>query len=273
MFIIKTNENLELSWGYTEIGGMSTSIYSLKINPLNRNVIYFSADSKFYRSSNSGGSFIMLNPIIAREIAVNSLDTNLLICNSNGIYKSTNGGINFVQTLNINTNKFLIHPESPNIVYSGTDQGIYRSTNFGSSWVLYFASFSGSQNVTGLAKYMNDLDTIYASNNSYVIKIWASSVGIKPISNEIPASFKLEQNYPNPFNPITNIKFHFPLAGFAELKIYNSLGNEIQTLLSEELKPGIYNIEWDGNNQPSGVYFYTLRAGDFKETKKLVLVK
>jgi hypothetical protein len=96
-------------------------------------------------------------------------------------------------------------------------------------------------------------------------------------------SFALFQNYPNPFNPATNIKFNLPntdnplpggaRGGFVTLKVYDVLGNEIATLVNEEKSAGEYEVEFDGSNLSSGIYFYQLKAGSFVETKKMVLMR
>ena len=91
--------------------------------------------------------------------------------------------------------------------------------------------------------------------------------------NEFASEYNLAQNYPNPFNPTTNIKFSIPKDGHATLKIYDVLGNEVATYLDEVVKAGIYNAEFDGSNLASGIYFYTLKSGNFVDTKKMSLVK
>jgi hypothetical protein len=105
-------------------------------------------------------------------------------------------------------------------------------------------------------------------------------VGIE--EEAIPTSYVLYQNYPNPFNPSTKIKFdlqksNFTLSGAKGLNvlliIYDIIGQEIATLVNEQLKPGSYEVEWNASNFPSGVYYYKLTAGDFNESKKMVLVK
>ncbi len=103
-----------------------------------------------------------------------------------------------------------------------------------------------------------------------------SSVNI--ISTEIPNSFALYQNYPNPFNPITKIRFDIPSnvkreTSNVKLMIYDVLGREIAVLVNERLKPGTYEVEWDASNYPSGVYLYKLSTDNFKESKKMVLLK
>jgi flagellar hook assembly protein FlgD len=98
----------------------------------------------------------------------------------------------------------------------------------------------------------------------------------------LPGSFNLSQNYPNPFNPVTNIQFDIPAhenGGIqVQLNIYNVVGQLIRTLVDETKFPGQYIAQWDGRNEtgekvPSGVYFYTLTANKFKETRKMILLK
>ena len=81
------------------------------------------------------------------------------------------------------------------------------------------------------------------------------------------------QNYPNPFNPVSHLEFGISDLGFVSLKVYDVLGREIKTLVNEIKPAGTYKIEFDGSNFASGVYFYRLEAGDFIQTKRMVLVK
>jgi photosystem II stability/assembly factor-like uncharacterized protein len=103
-------------------------------------------------------------------------------------------------------------------------------------------------------------------------------IGIKNTQNEVPTRFSLDQNYPNPFNPTTKIKFSIPLSRGArgvsvKMTIYDILGREVAIPINQEMKPGHYEVEWDGTNFASGVYFYKLETGSFVETKKMVLIK
>ena len=90
---------------------------------------------------------------------------------------------------------------------------------------------------------------------------------------EIPIDFVLHQNYPNPFNPLTTFSFSIPERTFVSLKIFDLLGNEVAFIVSEELKEGNYTRLWDAKDISSGIYFYHLKAGDYSQTKKLVLIK
>ena len=96
--------------------------------------------------------------------------------------------------------------------------------------------------------------------------------------NSILNKFRLYQNYPNPFNPTTKVKFTIPLNVKREmlnvtLKVYDILGNEVATLVNEEKPSGTYEVYFDASSLASGIYFYTLRAGNYIETKKMILLK
>jgi plastocyanin len=101
----------------------------------------------------------------------------------------------------------------------------------------------------------------------------ASPIGIKPISNKIPSSYNLYQNFPNPFNPVTKVKFDIAVSGNVKLTVYNIIGQETSSLVNEHLNAGTYEIDWNAGNIPSGIYYYTLRAGSYVETKKMILIK
>jgi hypothetical protein len=108
---------------------------------------------------------------------------------------------------------------------------------------------------------------------------YSQPVGIIHNNKQIPGHFVLHQNYPNPFNPVTKIKLEIPLSkgglrGLSvKLIIYDVLGHEVTTLVNEQLKPGSYEVLWDGSNYTSGVYFYRIFTDQYSETKKMILLK
>jgi hypothetical protein len=89
----------------------------------------------------------------------------------------------------------------------------------------------------------------------------------------LPTEFALEQNYPNPFNPTTTISYSIQELSFVTLKIYDVLGSEVTTLANEDKPAGNFEVEFDATGLPSGTYFYRIQAGNFVETKKMVLMK
>ena len=114
--------------------------------------------------------------------------------------------------------------------------------------------------------------------NANNVTIFVDSVGtISSLENETDVititSYELSQNYPNPFNPSTTIQFALPQTAFVSLEVFNVVGERVDVLVSQELNSGKYNYEWNGLTLTSGVYFYRLQAGNFVETKKMLLIK
>lgn len=96
--------------------------------------------------------------------------------------------------------------------------------------------------------------------------------GVNP-GTEIPENYSLSQNYPNPFNPVTKIDYAVKLNGYVTMKIYNVLGEEVATLVNDFKAAGNYTVDFNASNLSSGIYFYTIRTGDFTATKKMMLIK
>lgn len=118
--------------------------------------------------------------------------------------------------------------------------------------------------------------TIAAAGNFQYFGLYNSDllVGVDPVqTSNIADGYKLYNNYPNPFNPETNIEFRVAEIGQVNLKVYDATGREISNLVNQKMNPGTYNIKFNASNLNSGVYFYTLTAGNFRETKKMILVK
>ncbi len=112
-------------------------------------------------------------------------------------------------------------------------------------------------------------------------RVWYADLiltGIKGTNNQIPVDYQLYQNYPNPFNPTTKIRFNVPSVVVQNIQpvkliIYDILGREIVNLVNEKLKPGTYEVDFDGSRYSSGVYYYQLKTGSFIDIKKMILVK
>ena len=120
---------------------------------------------------------------------------------------------------------------------------------------------------------------ITSIKNSSIIDTSDASFSIIPPSSietensEKPDEYALSQNYPNPFNPSTSIKYQIPETGIVSLKVFDVLGNEVADLVNENKPTGSYEVSFDASNLPTGVYFYTLSAGKFVSTKKMLLIK
>ncbi len=146
----------------------------------------------------------------------------------------------------------------PNIPNPGIDSttlaGTYNETNIDLTYIVYFAGGGGTAD--GVINLVKD-----------------PASGVEKESDILPDRFNLSQNYPNPFNPVTTIKFSIPEQSFVRLEIFNSVGELVATLLKEELSAGIYNYSWDAAGLTSGTYYYSLSTDDFRQAKKLILLK
>jgi hypothetical protein len=101
----------------------------------------------------------------------------------------------------------------------------------------------------------------------------ATVTAVKEVRGDFPAAFALEQNYPNPFNPTTAISYQLSAVSNVSLKIFDILSREVAVLVDSEQPPGTYTAKWDAGGFISGVYFYRLQAGNFSETRKLLLTR
>jgi hypothetical protein len=134
----------------------------------------------------------------------------------------------------------------------------------GSSWVPTDYNFSLA--VSG---------STYNSTGYRIIISWilANTTDVPTDGSTIVKGYSLSQNYPNPFNPSTTISFSVPSKSFVSLKVFDIMGREAATIVSEELSAGTFTRQWNASNMSSGIYFYRLRAGRYLETKKLILLK
>jgi photosystem II stability/assembly factor-like uncharacterized protein len=153
---------------------------------------------------------------------------------------------------------------SSGIILNTTDGGInWNPTTVGADTVLYSVQFADLNN--GWA--VGDNGAILHTTNGGVSFVEEEHI------DEVPTEFILLQNYPNPFNPTTKIRYSVPQSSNVTIKVFDILGNEIETLINEEKPVGTYEITWYAANLPSGIYFYTINAGNFIETKKMILMK
>jgi photosystem II stability/assembly factor-like uncharacterized protein len=187
-------------------------------------------------------------------------------------YRTSNGGSNWSkQPLSFSIKK--IYFSDANTGWGLASGSIRFSSNAGINWINQFNAAAELNDV-----YMLNSQTGYVcGNGGYIYKTTTGGITpVTPISEVLPDKFELYQNYPNPFNPKTNFKLQIPNSKFDNVKlvIYDVLGKEVETLINEKLEPGIYEVEFDGNNLASGVYYYSLIVGDnIIDTKKMLLLK
>ena len=160
---------------------------------------------------------------------------------------------------------------------SAAGRGVFRSTDLGKRWQEVN---TGLGNLIVRTIALDSTGYVYCgTQNGLVFKstqpeemgaIAPPKQKIIPVS---PKAYTLEQNYPNPFNPSTNIPFSMPLGGHASIKIYNTLGQEVATVLDQEMPAGQHTVRWDASAVPSGMYFYRFQSANFSQAGKLILMK
>lgn len=131
-------------------------------------------------------------------------------------------------------------------------------------------SFALGRNIIGTAVSKDKIIRV-KSVNKFVVNM--DEIMTNDKVNLLPKKYSLKQNYPNPFNPTTNIEYTVPFENYVTLKIFNSLGEEVSVLVDGQKSAGIYNVTWNAQNFSNGVYIYTIRSGNFSDSKKMVLLK
>ena len=200
-----------------------------------------------------------------------------------------------------------------NYMFAGTHKGVFRSSDDGLNWEKKDIAGFPNQDILSLTSYKSKLFAgllyhnqhwIFSSTNygeswdieaheftwlwdmkAFDDKLWAArgdglwyrdidtGTDVKEPENDLPEDFNLLQNYPNPFNPETNISYSIPGDSQVTLKVYNTLGEYVATLVNEFQQRGEYTKTFSAANLPGGVYFYRLKSGEFTKTGKMILIK
>ncbi|HEX2786908.1 MAG TPA: YCF48-related protein [Ignavibacteria bacterium] len=195
------------------------------------------------------------------------------ICGYRGyIAKTTDGGETWtVQRDTGGQGLYTICFINPNIGFASGDNGSVVSTSDGgTTWTETNLPASRYSKI----EFINQ-NTGWMVGSHGVVRKTTNAAGLtfaNPIST-VADGFELKQNYPNPFNPSTTIEFSVPNSDFYTLKIYDMNGKEVATLVNENLNSGSYNVEWNGLNNSSGIYFYKLVSGSFTAVKKMLMLK
>jgi len=198
----------------------------------------------------------------------------------------------------------------PTTTLSADSMGIFTSTNNGTNWVKLITlkatntpqlGYNSSSNLTTTGAIGNNTEYMLPANNEWATKIFAMPIGTDKVMftawsafgnnafiDDItaggatgtgtsltltPDKYELAQNFPNPFNPTTKINFSIPKEGFVKLKVYDLTGREVAQLINEVKTAGVYSVDFNGVSFASGVYFYKIEAGNFVETKRMMLIK
>lgn len=194
------------------------------------------------------------------------------------IFKSTNNGASWINITGnlpnlVNVRCILTNKTNDQIIYIGTDFGVFVTGNGGVNWYNYSNGLPKVCYVNGLA-FENNNNNIYAA--TYGRGVFKSQImtGVANSNNNIPGEFSLNQNYPNPFNPSTTIKFSLPVSDIVTMEVYDVNGRLVRKLIDgKEYRAGNHEIKFDASSFSSGVYFYRISTPKFTDVKKMILIK
>jgi photosystem II stability/assembly factor-like uncharacterized protein len=250
--------------------------------PAGNSIWFLTSESRIFKSTDKGLSWISLNSPQSftggnPNIAFEDENIGLLIADVNKLWRTFNGGFDWTA---------LPYTEDFSLRYIFYVPGSTASYLFSSAWgSMYTLDCGNTYTIVDSSAHLNiDFSTPtagWANGISFgVILKWAGQPLPVKEDNQQVSEFTLEQNYPNPFNPSTTISWQSPVSSWQTLKVFDVLGNEIATLIDEYKPAGKYEVEFNttshsGNvrNLTSGVYFYQLKAGEFIQTKKMLLLK
>ena len=231
--------------------------------------------------SDVNGNYIISVSCMGSKVFAGKVNGGIIFSNNNGTsWLDANVGTGY--------NKIQAFTQSGFDLFAGGSGGVFKLTKNINMWDTI--SIGAPVNVDALTASRSYL---YAGVNTQsllqtgIAGVWRRSlseiVNVEKDNDDIPDQILLEQNYPNPFNPTTIIKYSIPSelsplpggarGGLVTLKVYDMLGREAATLVNEEQKAGNYEVEFNGANLASGIYYYRLKAGNYISTKKLVLLK
>lgn len=231
--------------------------------------------SVILKTIDGGSNWATQNFSSGRFNSIFFMDINTGIVIGQKIYRTTDAGNNWNEiTTSVSIFSTELYFPSQNTGYcSGFGGTIIKTTDAGLTW---FRQTTGTSSHLESIYFINDNTGYACGQNGKVLKTTDGGgppFGIISISTEIPEKLSLSQNYPNPFNPVTNINFGIPQKSFVKIIVYDAAGKVIDQLVNFELNAGTYKVDWQADDFPSGVYFYSLQAGNYKESKKMIMLK
>jgi hypothetical protein len=259
---------------------VSTGLTNTHVNALAVIGAYLFAGTAYWNgavfvSTDSGTSWTDTGLPIDEGDNVNALavsGSNLFAGTGSGVFLSTDNGTSW-SPASTPFSGFSQMAESGTNLFAGTGSGVFLSTDHGASWTEVNTGFPNTK-VNSLAINGSNLFAGTSSSGVWRRPLSEMTSVEEPLADRrLPENFSLNQNYPNPFNPTTTIAFHLPSLSFVTLKVFNTAGQEIASLVDRQLPAGDHRTEWNASGVPSGIYFYRIQAGAYSETKKLVVMR
>ena len=234
--------------------------------------------SGIYRSTDNGETWVHLTNYLFSgsiwSIVFNSSNHIFVSASGSGIIYSPDDGQTWTQkNIGLANLEFLtLCINSADFIFTTPyNAGVFRSVDNGDSWT---SVSSGLTDFHIQSFAVNSNDYMFAGSFSgYLFRSINPTTPVEYENDQYPSNHFLSQNYPNPFNPATMISYQIPQAGFVTLKVYDILGREVTILINEEKPAGSYEVQFTASGLTSGIYFYQIKAGEYSETKKMLMIK
>ena len=271
VFLSSNNGN---NWTAANSGMENSIVWAL--TAIDSNIFAGTGIEGVFHSTDNGTSWSVANAgLIDADVRCFTQCDSFIFAGTlgSGVYRTSKNDISWVSVNSGLTDLDILSLYTiDTTIFASTYNGVFLSTDFGISWIPFN---SGLENMDALSFNVLGQYVYAGTSTGDVMKRPLSEIiiDVKNQLNTAPTEFLLSQNFPNPFNPSTSIQYAISSRQFVSLKVYDVLGNEIETLVNEEKPTGTYEITWYAENLPSGVYFYQLKAGSFIETKKMILLK
>lgn len=227
-----------------------------------------------YVSTDSGTNWLSIGLTNTWCRCIAAVDTALFVGGTDGVFLYGGSGSNWLARSNglppsASVSALMV---VNGILFASADGGVYRSTDNGGSWVQMNDGVVFQTSISAMA--LGNAEIVVAADSTAWRRPVDQLVSAERVDKLIiPDGLVLEQTFPNPFNPMTAIRFSIPIESFVSLKVYDLVGREVTSLVSEVLGPGLYNVDWKSEGHPSGIYFSRLFSDGSILTCKMVLTK
>jgi hypothetical protein len=260
------------SWKEVNTGLTNTNVLALSVSGTS---LFAGAYGGFvFLSTNTGTSWNAVDSGLTNSwiIAFAVSGTNIFAgTDGNGAFVSTNNGTSWTAVDSGLTNSWVsAFAVSGTNLFAGTSSGVFLSTKSGASWKEVN---TGLTNTNVLALSVSGTNLFAGTGDGVWRRPLSEITSVGAFSTNLPAHFSLGQNFPNPFNPSTTIKFELAKSSMVTLSVFDILGRVVSVLVNERRNAGVHEVKFDGSNLASGVYFYRLQAGDFVQSKRLLILK
>ena len=232
---------------WTMINSGLTNLYIRFISVCNSKIFTGTDEGSIFISTDNGKGWLLINESMKDQDGIWP-GVYCFLCSGNKLYAATTGnGIYFSNNDNVN--------------WTEMNNGLPK--NLGGY----------TEGIFSLSILNNEMFAAVDPDGVWKLSLPKPVTSVNDNSFDLPAHFTLFQNYPNPFNPSTTIEYSIPKQAHVTLKVFDLLGREVKTLINEEIPAGNYKVDFNGSNIPSGIYFYSIEAGRYSATKKLLLLK